>query len=179
MSSMAIQVWMLPFIQCGCALSGLPGGACALAWVPAEERWNREQEAEGPTGGAAESQPPGKEGTGGHSAGASGAAVSDVEIPQCKVEICEIWLLLNNVLHHHVCQDMLDSMWLQPPGQKPFNPFDQPVADARAIQQPRRRQVLPKVWLSVCLSAQLSSKALFHPNILKAETNKRLTFLLK
>lgn len=60
-------------------LSGLPGGACALARVPAEERRDGEQEAEGPTGGTAESQPTGEEGAGGHSPGASGAAVSDVE----------------------------------------------------------------------------------------------------
>lgn len=67
------------FIRCACVLSGLPGGACAFARVPAKECWNREQKAKGPTGGAAESQPGGEKGTGGHSPGAPGAAVSDVE----------------------------------------------------------------------------------------------------
>lgn len=67
------------FIRRACVLSGLPGGACAFARVPAEECWNREQAAKGPTGGAAESQLGGEKGTGGHSPGAPGAAVSDVE----------------------------------------------------------------------------------------------------
>lgn len=65
--------------QCGCALSGLPGGACAPARVPAEEHRNGEQEAEGPAGGATEPQPAGEEGAGGRRPGASGATVSDVD----------------------------------------------------------------------------------------------------
>ena len=74
--NMSIRGWISPFAQCGCALSGLPGGARAPAWVPAEEHRNREQEAKGPTGGAAEPQHTGEEGAGGHSPGAPGAAVS-------------------------------------------------------------------------------------------------------
>lgn len=43
----------------------------------------------------------------------------------------------------HVWQDKLDSMWLQPPDQKPLDPFDKPVANAWTVQQ--RGQVVPKV----------------------------------
>lgn len=89
-----------------------------------------------------------------------------------------VWWLLSNILYPHVCQDKLDSMWLQPPGQKPFDPFDQPVADARAIQRPRGHKAVPKVWRSVCLLIQLRSPASLHPYTLKAETNKHWAALL-
>lgn len=52
-------------------------------------------------------------------------------------------------IYPYVCQDKLDSMRLQPPGQKSVNPSDQPVASDGAIQQPTRRQTLQKV--SQCL----------------------------
>lgn len=58
-------------------LSGLPGGARASARVTAEEHGDGEQEAKGPAGGAADAEPAGKKGTGGHSLGASGATVSE------------------------------------------------------------------------------------------------------
>lgn len=60
-----------------CALSGLLRRARALARVPAGERWIREQEAKGPSGGASEPQLAGEKGAGGCCPGASGATVSD------------------------------------------------------------------------------------------------------
>lgn len=70
-------------------LTGLLGGACASARVPAEEHGNREQEAEDPAGRASGPQPTGEEGTGVRSSGASGAAVSKAIRGQCL--LCLLW----------------------------------------------------------------------------------------
>lgn len=75
----AFQVGVLSFHSLQYAFLGLPGGACASTRVPTEERWDREQEVKGPTGGAAEPQPGREKGAGGHSPGTPGAAVSDAD----------------------------------------------------------------------------------------------------
>lgn len=61
-------------------MSGVPGGACAPAWISAEEHRDGEQEAEISAGGNSEPKPTGEEGARGCYPGAAGATVSSLNI---------------------------------------------------------------------------------------------------
>lgn len=49
------------------------------------------------------------------------------------------------MFYPHMSQDKLNSVWLQPLGEKPLNPTRQPVANARAVRQPRGREAVSQV----------------------------------
>lgn len=54
-------------------------------------------------------------------------------------------LLLGLMFYPHMSQDKLDSVWLQPLGEKPLNPTRQPVANAWAVWQPRGHEAVSQV----------------------------------